>query len=136
MLTPSAGTKIFLAKGPLDMRKSHNGLIGATRDILKQDPLSGHFFVFFNRRRNRIKILVWETGGFWLFYKKLERGTIGIPNYLHSATKYAVIEKWQLDILFAGISVKEIERRKRYTGYGHQTQQVDCRRSPTPIPQR
>ena len=116
------------------MRKSHDGLFGVTREILRKDPLSGHFFVFFNRRRNRIKILVWEEGGFWLFYKRLEQGTIEIPAYLRSATRCAEVEKWQLDLLFAGISVKETGRRKRYSVYGNR-QKPDCGRGQATVSQ-
>jgi len=120
MLTPSAGSIIYLVKEPVDMRKGHDGLIGVTRDILRKDPLSGHFFVFFNRRRTLIKILVWEAGGFWIFYKKLAQGTIEIPKSPGGAKDYIEVTKWQLDLIFAGISVKEIKRRKRYNGYDMQ----------------
>lgn len=63
----------------MDLRKSHDGLHALVRDRFGDDPLSGHLFVFFNRRRDRVKILVWDKNGFWLFYKRLERGTFRTP---------------------------------------------------------
>ena len=59
MLTLSRDLQIFLARDPVDMRKSFNGLIGLTESVLEQDPLTGHLFVFINRRRDRIKLLYW-----------------------------------------------------------------------------
>jgi transposase len=66
---------IFVARDAVDCRKSHDGLHALVRDHFRDDPFAGHLFVFFNRRRDRVKILVWDKNGFWLFYKRLERGT-------------------------------------------------------------
>jgi len=133
-LTLAPGARIFIARDPVDMRKSHDGLFGVTSEILRRDPMSGHYFVFFNRRRNLVKILVWETGGFWLFYKRLELGTYEMPLYLDCANECIEVDKWQINLIFAGISVKEIKRRKRYSGY-ERSREVDPRRGPTPIHQ-
>ena len=70
-----AAVRIFVARGPTDLRRSFDSLCAVVVDVLHQDPLCGHLFVFFNRRRNRVKMLVWERGGFWLLYKRLELGT-------------------------------------------------------------
>lgn len=77
MLSLPAAVRIFVARGPTDLRRSFDSLSALVIDVLHEDPLSGHLFVFFNRRRDRVKMLVWERGGFWLLYKRLEQGTFG-----------------------------------------------------------
>jgi len=75
MLTLSALVRVFVARGAMDLRRSFDRLSAQVQEVLRQDPLSGHVFLFFNRRRNRVKLLVWERDGFWLLYKRLEAGT-------------------------------------------------------------
>jgi len=75
MLTLPASVRVFVARGATDLRRSFDRLSAQVQEVLRQDPLSGHVFVFFNRPRNRVKLLVWERDGFWLLYKRLEAGT-------------------------------------------------------------
>ena len=75
MLTLPASVRVFVARGAADLRRSFDRLSAQVQEVLRQDPLSGHVFVFFNRQRNRVKMLVWERDGFWLLYKRLEAGT-------------------------------------------------------------
>lgn len=77
--------QVFLYRRPTDMRKSFNGLVALTESKLKRDPLSGSFFVFVNRRRDRIKILYWGETGFCIWYQQLQRGTYQLP--CHESTK-------------------------------------------------
>lgn len=80
MLTLGPSIKVYLARGTTDMRKSFDSLAGAVRELLEQDPLSGHLFVFCGRRRHMIKILYWDGSGFWLVSKRLARGTFAWPD--------------------------------------------------------
>jgi hypothetical protein len=75
MLTLPASVRIYVAAEAVDLRRGFDGLAAATRSLIRQDPLTGHLFVFLNRRKNRIKLLVWDRTGYLLLYKRLERGT-------------------------------------------------------------
>lgn len=79
MLSPSPATRIFLAVGPIDGRKSFNGLYTLVKETLQQEPTSGFLFVFTNKSRNRLKILFWDGSGLCLLCKRLERGTYAWP---------------------------------------------------------
>jgi transposase len=67
--------RILVCRKGVDFRKAHDGLCAVVRDSFGDDPFSGSVFVFFNKARDRVKLLVWDGNGFWLFYKRLERGT-------------------------------------------------------------
>lgn len=79
MLGLSTATRIFVALEPVDMRQSFNGLYGRVQTVLKEEPTSGHWFVFTNKLRNRLKILFWDGSGLMLCAKRLEKGTFGWP---------------------------------------------------------
>lgn len=74
-MLPSS-VRIYVAAEPVDLRRGFDGLAAATRSLIGVDPLSGHVFVFLNRRRNRIKLLVWGRTGFVLLYKRLEEANV------------------------------------------------------------
>ena len=76
MLTLPPSVRLYLARGATDIRKGIDGLCALARDVVGEDPFSGHLFAFANRRRDAVKILVWDRSGFWLFHKRLERGTL------------------------------------------------------------
>jgi len=95
------------------MRKGFDGLSGLIRQNLKADPLDGSVYIFINRRRDRMKLLVWEPSGFVLYYKRLERGTFELP--IGEDTCQKIQLKWEtLMLLISGISLRSIHYRKRY----------------------
>ena len=93
------------------MRKSFDGLSGLVRSELGGDPLSGDVFVFLNKRRNRLKLLHWEPGGFALYYKRLEKGTFTPPV---SKAENASISWPQLVLMIEGVQVYKSRQKPRY----------------------
>ena len=79
MLSLSPATRIFVALAPMDMRKGFNGLYAWVQTVLGEEPTSGHWFVFLNKRRNRLKILMYDGSGLWILNKRLEGGTFASP---------------------------------------------------------
>ncbi len=105
--------RFFLYRRPTDMRKSFDGLFAIVSEVLSLNPLNGDVYVFLNRRRDRIKLLVWERGGFWIFYKRLERGTFELPP--NSAGRETIeLPYEELLMLIEGIDLSSVKRRKRY----------------------
>lgn len=103
MLALSPATRVFVALGPMDLRQSFNGLSAWVKNQLQADPVSGHLFVFTNRRRNRLKILYWDGSGLWVCIKRLEKGTFSWPQEGQGAA--AVFRPEQLQVLLHGIQV-------------------------------
>ena len=110
MLNIGTGAKIFLVAGVTDMRKSFDTLAAVVRSVIHDDPLSGHLFVFCNRRRDRLKVLLWEESGFWLMAKRLEKGTFIWPESSRGRVEYSTAE---LAAMLAGLELSG-RRRKRY----------------------
>lgn len=98
MIPLAPGGKIFLAVGATDMRKAIDGLSILVARHFSLDPFSGHIFAFCNRRRNMIKLLLWERNGFWLFQKRLERQYFRWPRSEKDVMELDVRElNWMLD---------------------------------------
>lgn len=108
-----AATRIYVAAGATDMRKSFNGLYGLVRDQLGCDPASGHVFIFTNARRNRVKLLVYDGSGLWVCAKKLDGGRFRWPD-ADSAVKKIVLSSEQLALLLGGIDLAQTRPRKWY----------------------
>ncbi len=111
MLSLPPQVRVFLCTQPTDMRKSFDGLHGLVQEVLRQDPLSGDLFVFLNRRRDRVKVLLWEGDGLALFYKRLESGTFALPE---AAEDSVTLSSAQLAMLLGGLDWAKTRPRKRY----------------------
>lgn len=108
-LPPSV--QIYVSSEIADMRRSFDGLAAMVEDILKEDPLSGHLFVFRNRRGDRVKILYWDRSGYCLWYKRLEKGVFRFPIV---DGPYVELEAAELALLLEGIDLVGARRRPRF----------------------
>ena len=113
MLSFPSSVRIYAALEPVDMRKSHHALAAVVREQLELDPLSGHLVLFTNKRRNLLKILLFDRTGLALLYKRLEQGTFQLPTVDDSAAR-AEIDPGQLAMILEGIDLRSAVRRKRY----------------------
>jgi transposase len=112
MLTLPPSVRIFVALGATDMRRGMDGLSALVRERLGLEPLSGHLFLFRNRRGDRVKILMWDRSGFWVLYKRLERGTFSWPTGEAGAS--VEFRTSQLMLLLSGAEITERSRRRWY----------------------
>jgi len=118
MLSLPPSVRIFVYTQPADMRRGFDGLSAIVEQSLTQDPLSGHLFVFFNRRRDRTKILFWDRDGYALWYKRLERGTFELLRPVAAdpdALPQLEITYRDLSMLLDGVDLSSVRRRRRYT---------------------
>lgn len=109
MLMFPGSIQVFVATQATDMRKSFDSLAAIVKAQLQKDVFSGHFFVFCNKRGDRIKILYWDRNGFVLWYKRLERGVFRLPNISGKSFKITMQE---LSLLLEGIDLMD---KKRFT---------------------
>jgi len=105
--------KYHLYRKETDMRKGFDSLCGIIRNELEKKVMDGDAFIFINKPRTHIKLLVWEKGGFTLFYRRLEQGTFEVPAFDLDARSMQITSD-QLHFILKGISLKEIKYRKRY----------------------
>jgi transposase len=121
MMVPqlTGAVRIFVCTKPADMRKGFDGLSGMVQEFLGQDPLSGHLFLFFNKRRDRAKILFWDRDGLLIVYKRLEAGTfqnLDPTSRTEQLSGSAGLELSAIDLtlILSGIDLTTARRRKRY----------------------
>ena len=112
MITLTTQAAMWLYRQPTDMRKSFDGLAGIVREELQREPADGSWFLFINRRQDRIKILYWDRDGLALWYKRLEAGTFELPPPGEDAA--VQIDATQLSMLLGGVSWTDVKRRKRF----------------------
>jgi transposase len=108
MLSLQAGTRVFVSTVPTDMRCSFEGLTHRVRSVLNEDPLSGQLFVFFNRARDRVKVLYFDRSGYAIWYKELQLGTFRVP----TTRELTMVE---LALVLEGFEVGTLTKRKRFS---------------------
>ena len=112
MLSFPPAVRIWLALAPADLRKGFDALAELVRQHLRDDPLSGHVFVFRNRRGDRIKLLYWDTDGYVIVYKRLEAGIFRFPAAEGQAS--VAVRAAELAMLLDGVDWQSAKRSKRY----------------------
>lgn len=105
MLENVAVKHVYLACGSTDMWKSINGLVVLGQEYFQQDPFEGTLFVFCNKQKNKIKILRWAHDGFWLYYKRLEKGIFKWPT--SSKDKGLTVSERELRGLLDGLTLEQ-----------------------------
>lgn len=109
MLSLPRSVRIYVASAPVDMRMGHDGLFAVVREQWKEDPFTGHLFVFFGRAHNRVKILFWDRGGFVIFYKRLEKGRFRWPRPTGEDV-HVEVDGTDLAMLLDGIDLSRVKR--------------------------
>jgi len=104
MLTEIDASRVYLACGSTDLRKSIDGLAALVSPAFELDPLAGSLFVFCNKDRDKLKILYWDHNGFWLYYRRLERGRFRWPKPQQSGEPLAITRR-QLQWLLDGLTL-------------------------------
>lgn len=112
MLSLPSNVKVYLAPGTTDMRKQFDALEALTRTVLSQDPLSGHVFAFCGRRRDRVRLLFWDGTGFWLFSKRLARGTFAWPDPPAGGARSVELRGDELAAILSGIDLERSTWKK------------------------
>jgi len=113
ILVPRA-VRVYFAIQPVSLRKSFDGLANEIRHALGHDPLGGHVFVFLNRRKNQVKLIVWTRGGFTIVHKRLERGTFTFPSRVTGDAASIAIDVHELAMLLEGIDVSRAKSKPRW----------------------
>lgn len=113
MLSIPASVRIFLCQQPIDLRKSFNLLPGVVRQLMRQDPLSGHFFVFYNRGKTLLKIIYWDHDGYAIWAKRLSRGGFRIPKDLSDPRQ---LDLREFHAMLQGIIPKRYSKRFHLSG--------------------
>jgi transposase len=109
----ASSTRIWLCTGPTDMRRGFDRLAEQAHTVTRQDPQSGHLFLFRSRGGDRLKLLHWDRDGYALWYKRLEEGTFKLPK-LDDAQQSVELRASELAMILDGIDLASVKRVKRY----------------------
>lgn len=107
--------RVYVATYPVNLRKSFDGLCNEVRCVLGRDPLSGHVYIFVNRTKTQVKLLVWTRGGFTIVHKRLEKGRFSFTKDVHSGDKSVQIDVHELSMLLEGLEQKKGRSSARWT---------------------
>lgn len=112
MLSLPPSVRIYVCVAAADMRKGFDGLAALAREVIAEDPLSGHLFVFRNRQADRIKVLYWDRDGYAIWQKRLERGSFAFPA---SKAKRMELTSVQLHMILQGMDLAKVQQCRRFS---------------------
>jgi transposase len=107
--------RVYVATEPVSLRKSFEGLSNEVRAVLAGDPISGHVFLFLNRRRTQVKLLLWTRGGFTIVHKRLERGQFTFPARVTAGAASVEIDAHELAMLLEGLAASTQRSARRWS---------------------
>jgi transposase len=111
MLSLPPSVRIFVCRQATDMRRSFDGLAMQVCDLVRVDPQSGHLFVFFNKRRDKVKILWWDRAGYTLLYRRIEHGRFHIDDHAAGFAESFEVRASELMLILEGIDLRGARRR-------------------------
>jgi transposase len=114
MLSLPPSVRLFVATQPIDGRKGADSLMVIVRDVFRLDPLSGHLFVFFSKRCDRVRIVYWDRDGFAMWTKRVEQGRFRPAFAGDGCLQPAAIEAAELALIIEGIDLAGAQRRRRW----------------------
>lgn len=115
MLSLPPSVRLFVATQPVDGRKGPDSLMALVRDVLRHDPLSGHLFIFFSKRCDRVRIVYWDRNGYAMWTKRLEKGRFRPTTFWKDGRLSSVsIEAAELALVVEGIELAGARRRPRW----------------------
>jgi transposase len=114
MLSLPASVRVYVASQPVDLRKGFDRLAALARSVVRADPLSGHLFVFRNRRGNAVKVLWWDRTGYALLHKRLERGSFRLAEAPRPGAAHVEVDAVELALMLEGIDLSKAQRRTRW----------------------
>ena len=114
MILLPRSVRIYMATAPASLRKSFEGLSNEVRAVLALDPVSGHVFIFLNRRRTQVKLLLWTRGGYTIVHKRLECGRFTFPGQIASGVTKVEIDAHELAMLLEGLPAAPLRSARRW----------------------
>jgi transposase len=114
MILLPASVRVYFATAACDLRRSFDGLSNQVRSVLGHDPLCGHVFVFLNRRKTQVKLLLWTRGGFTVVHKRLEAGQFAFPQQVTSTASCVALDVHELGMLLEGIDMSRVRLSRRW----------------------